>query len=108
MKVTSVDVSLKTGVYRGDATITVATQGTGPVTVVVEWFLGGQRGSYSVADGTESFVVKAGSTVTVVKPHTFSRDRGCYGGVRVTTKPAAGNTSASDSEYLLRCQDVPR
>ncbi|MFJ7589075.1 serine/threonine-protein kinase [Streptomyces sp. NPDC097617] len=108
LKVTNVSVSLKTGVYRGDATISVATQGAGSVTVVVEWFLGGAQGSYSVPDGTESFVVQAGSVAPVVRSHTFTRDRGCYGGVRVTTKPAAGNKSASASQYLLRCVEVPR
>ncbi|MEU6758193.1 serine/threonine-protein kinase [Streptomyces sp. NPDC046685] len=108
--VTHVDVSLRTGVYRGEATITLATTGTGPVTVVVEWFLGGRQGAYSVSDGTDAYVVQSGSgsTPPVVASHTFSRDRGCYGGVRVTTRPGAGNTSASASEYLLRCQDVPR
>ncbi|MCX4961086.1 serine/threonine-protein kinase [Streptomyces virginiae] len=108
LKVTDVSVSLKTGVYRGDATISVTSQGTGSVTVTVEWFLGGAQGSYSVADGTESFVVPAGSTATQVRSHAFARDRGCYGGVRVTTKPTAGNKSASASQYLLRCQEVPR
>ncbi|MEV7580325.1 serine/threonine-protein kinase [Streptomyces erythrochromogenes] len=108
LKVTNVAVSLKTGVYRGDAAITVSSQGTGPVTVVVEWFLGGAQGSFSVPDGSESFTVQAGSTVTTSRVHTFSRDRGCYGGVRVTTKPAAGNKSASASQYLPRCVEVPR
>ncbi|MFI8452035.1 serine/threonine-protein kinase [Streptomyces erythrochromogenes] len=108
LRVTNVAVSLKTGVYRGDAAITVASQGTGPVTVVVEWFLGGAQGSLSVPDGSESFTVQAGSTVTTNKVHAFSRDRGCYGGVRVTTKPAAGNKSASASQYLPRCVEVPR
>ncbi|MFG2990493.1 serine/threonine-protein kinase [Streptomyces sp. NPDC048257] len=108
LKVTNVAVSLKTGVYRGDATISVASQGAGSVTVVVEWFLGGAQGSYSVPDGSESFEVPAGSMATVVKPHSFSRERGCYGGVRVTTKPTAGNKSASASQYLLRCVEVPR
>ncbi|MFE2127392.1 serine/threonine-protein kinase [Streptomyces amritsarensis] len=108
LRVTNVAVSLKTSVYRGDATITVSSQGTGPVTVVVEWFLGGSQGSFSVPDGTESFTVQAGSTVTATRQHTFSRDRGCYGGVRVTTKPAAGNKSASASQYLPRCVEVPR
>ncbi|MEU6297868.1 serine/threonine-protein kinase [Streptomyces erythrochromogenes] len=108
LKVTNVAVSLKTGVYRGDAAITVSSQGTGPVTVVVEWFLGGAQGSFSVPDGSESFTVQAGSTVTTNKVHAFSRDRGCYGGVRVTTKPAAGNKSASASQYLPRCVEVPR
>ncbi|MFE7183743.1 serine/threonine-protein kinase [Streptomyces erythrochromogenes] len=108
LRVTNVAVSLKTGVYRGDAAITVSSQGTGPVTVVVEWFLGGAQGSLSVPDGSESFTVQAGSTVTTNRVHTFSRDRGCYGGVRVTTKPAAGNKSASASQYLPRCVEVPR
>ncbi|MFE7097194.1 serine/threonine-protein kinase [Streptomyces erythrochromogenes] len=108
LRVTNVAVSLKTGVYRGDAAITVSSQGTGPVTVVVEWFLGGAQGSFSVPDGSESFTVQAGSTVTTNKVHAFSRDRGCYGGVRVTTKPAAGNKSASASQYLPRCVEVPR
>ncbi|MEU9251862.1 serine/threonine-protein kinase [Streptomyces sp. NPDC048270] len=108
LRVTSVDVSLRTGVYRGDATISVAATGTGPVTVVVEWFLGSRQGDYSVPDGTETFVVQSGSLAPVVKSHAFTRDRGCYGGVRVTTKPAAGNKSASASQYLLRCQEPPR
>ncbi|MFG2484012.1 serine/threonine-protein kinase [Streptomyces virginiae] len=110
-KVTDVSVSLKTGVYRGDATISVTSQGTGSVTVTVEWFLGSTQGSYSVRDGeAESFVVPAGSTATKVLSHAFSRGGGCYGGVRVTTKPTAGNKSASASQYLLRCteQEVPR
>ncbi|MFG2972713.1 serine/threonine-protein kinase [Streptomyces sp. NPDC048331] len=110
LKVTDVSVSLRTGVYRGDATIAVNSQGTGSVTVTVEWFLGRTQGSYSVADGSESFVVPAGSTAPVVRSHAFSRGLGCYGGVRVTTKPTAGNKSASASQYLLRCtdQEVPR
>ncbi|MFF5486753.1 serine/threonine-protein kinase [Streptomyces virginiae] len=110
LKVTDIAVSLKTGVYRGDATISVSSQGTGSVTVTVEWFLGGTQGSYSVPDGAESFVVPAGSTAAQVRSHTFSRGNGCYGAVRVTTKPTAGNKSASASQYLLRCkeQEVPR
>lgn len=109
LKVTDVSVTLRPGVYRGDATISVATQGTGPVTVTVEWFLGSTPGSYSVRDGMESFVIQAGSALDPV-PHTFTRGGGCYGGVRVTTKPAAGNKSASASQYLLRCKEpeVPR
>ncbi|MFE0825404.1 serine/threonine-protein kinase [Streptomyces sp. NPDC058871] len=108
LRVTNVSVSLKTGVYHGDAGITVSSQGTGPVTVVVEWFLGGSQGSFSVPDGSESFTVEGGSTATATRSHTFSRDRGCYGGVRVTTKPTAGNKSASASQYLARCVEVPR
>lgn len=102
-------MSLRPGVYRGDATISVTSQGTGSVTVTVEWFLDGTQGAYSVRDGeAESFVVPAGSTATQVRSHNFARNRGCYGGVRVTTKPTAGNRSASASQYLPRCQEVPR
>ncbi|WP_405982101.1 serine/threonine-protein kinase [Streptomyces sp. NBC_00158] len=110
LRVTKLDVSLKPGVYRGDATVSLSAQGSGPVTVTVEWFLGGSQGAYSYADGSETLTVAAGSAATVVQSHTFSRGHGCYGGVRVTTKPAAANGSASASALLYRCQDqeVPR
>ncbi|MEV7727942.1 serine/threonine-protein kinase [Streptomyces sp. NPDC087917] len=109
LRVTKLDVSLRPGVYRGDATVSLATQGAGSVTVVLEWFLGDAPGSRAVADGTESFTVPAGSAPGV-RTHAFSRGRGCYGTVRVTTKPASGSGSASDSQLLLRCQvqEVPR
>ncbi|WP_371587297.1 serine/threonine-protein kinase [Streptomyces virginiae] len=111
LKVSDVSVSLRTGVYQGDATISVTSQGAGSVTVTVEWFRDRAQGSYSVPDGVDApFVVPAGSTVTQVRSHTFGKGTGCYGGVRVTTKPTAGNKSASASQYLLRCKDqeVPR
>ncbi|MFD9409825.1 protein kinase [Streptomyces sp. NPDC059989] len=106
-KVTKLGVSLRPGVYRGEATVSLAAEGTGPVTVVFEWFLGNEQGAYSVPDGTDTVVVQAGSLAPVVQTHTFTRGRGCYGGVRVTTKPAAANGSASDSQYLPRCQEAP-
>ncbi|MFD5417937.1 serine/threonine-protein kinase [Streptomyces sp. NPDC127069] len=106
LRVTKLGVSLKPGAYRGDAAISLATQGRGPVTIVVQWFLGGTQGAYSVPDGTDTIVVEAGAPATVVQSHTFTRGRGCYGGVRVTTKPAAANASASDSQLLVRCTDL--
>ncbi|MEV6950605.1 serine/threonine-protein kinase [Streptomyces sp. NPDC051183] len=106
LKVTKLDVALKPGIYRGDATVSVATQGTGTVTVVVEWFTDYTQGAYSVPDGTETFTVPAGDPVSVVKSHTFTRGRGCFGGVRVTTKPAAPGPE-TDSQRLLRCQEPP-
>ncbi|MEV7545618.1 serine/threonine-protein kinase [Streptomyces sp. NPDC089915] len=104
LRVTKLDVSLKAGVYRADAAVSLATQGSGPVTVTVQWFLGGSQGAYSVPDGTDTIVVQAGAPATVVQSHTFPRGRGCYAGVRVTTKPAAG-APASDSQPLVRCTD---
>ncbi|MFD9571383.1 protein kinase [Streptomyces sp. NPDC059982] len=110
LRVTGVDVSLKPGVYRGDATVSVTARGSGPVTVVLQWYLGSAQGSYAVPDGTDTFVVQAGSLAPVVRSHSFSRGRGCFGGVRVTTQPAAATGAASDSQPLPRCQDqeVPR
>ncbi|MFJ3877533.1 serine/threonine-protein kinase [Streptomyces sp. NPDC090077] len=110
LRVTKLDVSLRPGVYRGDATVSLAAQGSGKVTVVVEWFLGSSQGAFSVPDGTDTLTVDAGSQATVVQAHTFARGHGCYGGVRVTTRPAAANGSASASALLYRCQDqeVPR
>ncbi|UQW99889.1 serine/threonine-protein kinase [Streptomyces sp. RerS4] len=105
LRVTKLDVALKPGVYRGEATVSLATQGTGQVTVVLEWFLGDRQGDYAVPDGRETVTVSAGSLAPVTRSHTFARGHGCYGGVRVTTRPAAGSGSASDSQLLLRCQD---
>ncbi|MCZ4086771.1 hypothetical protein O1W17_33135, partial [Streptomyces sp. H34-S5] len=105
---TKLDVSLRPGVYRGEATVSLATQGTGPVTVVLQWYLGDAAGEFSVPDGTDTVVVQSGSIAPVVRSHTFTSGRGCYGGVRVTTKPAAANGSASDSQYLPRCQGPAR
>ncbi|MEU9720104.1 serine/threonine-protein kinase [Streptomyces sp. NPDC047976] len=113
LRVTKLDVSLKPGVYRGDATVSLSAQGSGPVTVTLEWFLGSSQGAFSVPDGTDTVVVQAGSLAPVVQAHSFSRGHGCYGGVRVTTRPAAANGSASASALLYRCQtqepqEVPR
>ncbi|MFF4369735.1 serine/threonine-protein kinase [Streptomyces sp. NPDC001594] len=105
-RVTKLGVTLTPGAYRGNASISLTTQGSGPVTVLVQWYLGDAQGAYSVADGTDTLQVQAGAPVTVAQSHTFTRGRGCYGGVRVTTKPAAANASASDSQRLLRCTDV--
>ncbi|MFF4326453.1 serine/threonine-protein kinase [Streptomyces sp. NPDC001591] len=105
LQVTQLDVSLKPGVYRADAAVSLTARGSGPVTVVVQWYLGNARGVYAVPDGSDTFVVQAGAPATVVRSHTFPRGRGCYAGVRVTTKPAAA-APAADSQPLLRCTDV--
>ncbi|MFE3763178.1 serine/threonine-protein kinase [Streptomyces sp. NPDC059104] len=105
LRVTAVDVSLKTGVYRGDAAVSVTAAGRGAVKVVLQWYLGSAQGAYTVPDGTDTFFVKAGSPAQVVGSHTFPRGYGCYGGVRVTTEPAAGSGPAYDSKPLVRCQD---
>ncbi|MEU8437252.1 serine/threonine-protein kinase [Streptomyces sp. NPDC029216] len=106
LRVTELDVSLKPGAYRADAAVSLSTQGSGPVTVVLQWFLGDAQGSYTVPDGTDTVVVRAGAPTTLVQSHTFPRGRGCYAGVRVTTKPAAANGTASDSQLLARCTDL--
>lgn len=103
---TKLGVSLKPGVYRADATVSLATRGSGPVTVVLQWFLGDAQGVYAIPDGTDTIVVQAGAPTTVVRSHTFPRGRGCYAGVRVTTRPAAAGAAASDSQPLVRCTDL--
>ncbi|RSS50346.1 serine/threonine protein kinase [Streptomyces sp. WAC07061] len=113
LRVDKLSVTLQPGVYRGQAEVSLSAQGSGPVTVTLQWFLGDTQGAYSVPDGTDTVVVQAGSLASVVQAHTFSRGHGCYGGVRVTTRPAASNGSASASVPLPRCQtqepqEVPR
>ncbi|MFH7599519.1 serine/threonine-protein kinase [Streptomyces racemochromogenes] len=106
LQVTELAVSLKPGAYRADASVSLATRGSGPVTIVLQWYLGNAQGAYSVPDGTDTIVVEAGAPTTVVRSHTFPRGRGCYAGVRVTTKPAAADAPASDSQPLVRCTDL--
>lgn len=106
IRVTAVDVSLQPGVYRADAAVRVSSEGTGTVTVRVEWFQDRVRGSFALPAGSETFTVPAGSTASRALTHTFTRGGGCYGGVRITTSPSAG-TAASDSQYLPRCPTGP-
>ncbi|MFJ3974373.1 serine/threonine-protein kinase [Streptomyces sp. NPDC090021] len=86
----------------GEAAISVDAKGTAPVSVTVEWFTSNRSGVLGTADGRAETLVYQPGSGTVVRRHTFS-GQGCYWGVRVTTKPAAGNGSPTDQVWLTRC-----
>ncbi|MCX5015790.1 serine/threonine protein kinase [Streptomyces sp. NBC_00555] len=87
----------------GEASISIDAKGTAPVTVTVEWFSSNQSGVLGAADGRADTLTYQPGGGTLVRRHTFS-GQGCYWGVRVTTKPAAGNGSQTDQVWLSRCQ----
>ncbi|MEV0412865.1 serine/threonine-protein kinase [Streptomyces sp. NPDC050448] len=100
----AVSVTLReTGPSLGQATVTVEAKGTAPVTVVLEWFNGDAEGKLGSPDGSpDTLTYQPGAAAPLVKAHAFS-GRGCYWGVRATTKPAAGNGSPTDQVFIRRC-----
>ncbi|MGW9068598.1 hypothetical protein ACWGQT_04020 [Streptomyces yangpuensis] len=86
----------------GEAAISVDAKGTAPVSVTVEWFNSNQSGVLGTADGRAETLTYQPGSGAVVRRHVFS-GQGCYWGVRVTTKPAAGNGSQTDQVWLTRC-----
>lgn len=98
--VSSVSVTLKTAPTFGEATVSLDVKG-GPVTVVFEWFIGNAPNDLAVADGSES--ASAGPPATVSQRHTFTRGRGCYLTVRVSTKPAAAKQYSYATASIPRC-----
>ncbi|MFD9343599.1 serine/threonine-protein kinase [Streptomyces sp. NPDC060049] len=105
--VSSVSVTLKAGPTVGDATVNLNAKG-GPVTVVLEWFLGNAPNDLAVADGTDSLPAPAGAPSTLSQRHTFTRGSGCHLTVRVSTKPAAPKRYAYATTQIPRCVVVPR
>lgn len=105
--VDSLSVALRAGTSAGQATVSLKVTG-GEATVVLEWFLGDSEGDLRVADGSSSVTTQGGAVPP--QTHAFTRGRGCYLSVRVTTVPAAGNKSATATQYIPRCQvqQVPR
>ncbi|MET9881795.1 serine/threonine-protein kinase [Streptomyces sp. NPDC006430] len=100
----AVSVTIRqTGSWVGQATVTVEAKGTGPVTVVLEWFTGDAAGKLGTPDGSpDTLIYQPGAAVSLGQAHTFS-GRGCYWGVRATTKPAAGNGSSTAQVFIRRC-----
>jgi serine/threonine-protein kinase len=92
----------QTGTADGAATIDVATDGTGPVTVVVTWYTGQAKGELGAPDGSETFQRSGATQYTISLKHTF-QGQGCYWGVRATTNPAAASGSSQQQIYIRRC-----
>ncbi|MFI2347630.1 serine/threonine-protein kinase [Streptomyces sp. NPDC019443] len=104
VRVKSVSVSSlrQTSTTGASASIDVATDGTGPVTIVIEWFTGNAKGELGAQDGSQAFERSGATQYTITLDHTF-QGKGCYWGVRATTNPAAANGSSSQQILIRRC-----
>ncbi|MGW7267036.1 protein kinase domain-containing protein [Streptomyces sp. NPDC054842] len=95
----------QTGPATGTATVTVTTDGTGPVGLTVAWFTGDARGRSGTQDGAAVTYERSGSTTyTLSVDHTFL-GTGCYWAVQATSDPAAASGVAWQ-QLLTRACDI--
>ncbi|MGW8992747.1 protein kinase domain-containing protein [Streptomyces zhihengii] len=106
VRVDSVAVTLfrQTGTATGLASVDVATDGPGPVTVVITWYTGNVKGEPGVPDGSETFRRSGATRYTLPLTHAF-QGQGCYWGVVASTDPAPG--SGSSTQQLLTRRGCP-
>ncbi|MGW0699086.1 protein kinase domain-containing protein [Streptomyces sp. NPDC002867] len=90
----------QTGTTTGAASVDVATDGTGPVTIVVSWNAGDTMGQPGAPDGTQTFERSGATRYTLPLTHTF-QGQGCYWGVQASTAPGAAN-GTSTRQLLTR------
>ncbi|MFF3846586.1 serine/threonine-protein kinase [Streptomyces sp. NPDC002328] len=93
----------QTGPDTATATITVTTDGTGPLSLTVGWFSGNSAGQPGGADGAATTLRRSGATqYTVTVDHAF-RGTGCYWTVQAATSPASADGGASQQLLTRRC-----
>lgn len=92
----------QTGPRTAEAVVEVTTDGTGPVTVVVEWFTSDTKGTPGTSDGAETFRREGATSYTLTLTHTMG-GAGCYWGVRASTDPGAANGSSLQQVFVRRC-----
>ncbi|WP_030215252.1 serine/threonine-protein kinase [Streptomyces bikiniensis] len=104
VSVTSVSVTglRQTGTTTAEATVEITTDGTGPVTLLVEWSTGDRKGAPGTPDGSGTFRRAGDTRYTLTLPHAF-RGTGCYWGARATTDPAAANAGSLQQVLVRRC-----
>ncbi|GHD26050.1 serine/threonine-protein kinase [Streptomyces galbus] len=104
VKDVSVTAFRQTGPTTATATLTVATDGTGPVTLTVAWSAGDSGGQPGTADGTATSFRRSGATqYTVTVDHAF-RSTGCYWTVQATTSPASADGGAGQQLLTRQCE----
>ncbi|WOX26412.1 serine/threonine-protein kinase [Streptomyces solicathayae] len=102
VRAVSVTSLRQTGPRAAEAVVEVTTDGTGPVTVVVEWFTSDTKGTPGTSDGSETFRREGATSYTLTIPHTVGGS-GCYWGVRASTDPSAANGSSLQQVLVRRC-----
>ncbi|MGW8600581.1 serine/threonine-protein kinase [Streptomyces sp. NPDC055893] len=102
--VTAVSVTSlrQTGPTTASGTVEVTTDGTGPVTIRVEWFTGDEKGAPGAPDGAETYQREGATQYTLTLAHDV-RGAGCYWGLRATTDPAASNGGSLQQIFIRRC-----
>ncbi|WP_264936045.1 serine/threonine-protein kinase [Streptomyces sp. A012304] len=94
----------QTGPTTATATLTVTTDGTGPLTVTVGWSTGNTAGQTGTGDGEPVLLRRDGATrYTLTVDHTFT-STGCYWSVQATTGPASADGGASRQLLTRRCE----
>jgi len=93
----------QTGSTTGTATVTVTTDGTGPVAVTIAWFTGDTSGQLGDPDGESQTYERSGSTqYTLTVDHTF-QTTGCYWAGQATTEPASAGGAAWQQLPTRQC-----
>ncbi|MFD9112112.1 MULTISPECIES: serine/threonine-protein kinase [Streptomyces] len=94
----------QTGPATATSTITITTDGTGPVSVTVSWFKSDGSGQLGAPDGASQTFQRDGATqYTITVDHTFGRG-GCYWAVQGTTSPASADGGASQQLLTRQCE----
>ncbi|WP_406065783.1 serine/threonine protein kinase [Streptomyces sp. NBC_01077] len=104
VSVTAVSVTSlrQTGPTAASGAVEVTTDGTGPVTIHIEWFTGDEQGAPGAPDGSETYRREGATRYTLTLAHDV-RGAGCYWGLRATTDPAAGNGGSLQQVFIRRC-----
>ncbi|MFE0551098.1 protein kinase [Streptomyces pilosus] len=93
----------QTGSDTGTATVTVVTDGPGPVSIGLRWSTGDTRGAPGAPDGAGQVFERSGATqYTITAEHVFLGP-GCYWTVTATTAPASAAGGASRTLLTRRC-----
>ncbi|MCZ4514814.1 serine/threonine-protein kinase [Streptomyces sp. ActVer] len=93
----------QTGPTTGTTTVSITTDGTGPISVAVSWYTGDTSGQLGTPDGTPETLDRSGATqYTFTVDHTF-QGKGCYWAVQATTAPASADGGASQQLLTRRC-----
>jgi serine/threonine-protein kinase len=107
VKVTSLSLTAlqQTGTASASASVTVGTDGAGPVTLTVTWYVSDTKGTLGTQDGSPQTYTLSGSTQYTVSPaptHTYT-GAGCYWGAMATTSPAAAGGGSSQQIVTRQC-----
>lgn len=94
----------QTGPSKAAAAVDVATDGTGPVTLTVTWYVSESKGSRGTRDGAARTYRLSGKTAyTVSLEHTYERS-GCSWRLSAGTSPAADSGGSGQQILRRECQ----